>query len=72
MNLREDSRLQLPGEIAVTLARLAGGIAQRMVEVAVSSGIALVSVGTGHLLMDDAEDPADGEPGHAPRYRAAA
>lgn len=50
----EDPRVRIPGEVAVRLAWVAAGVTQRVIEWAVSGGLALVSVGTGRILLDSA------------------
>jgi hypothetical protein len=54
MNPWDDLSLRIPGDVAVRLARIAIGATERVVEVAVGSGLAVVSVWTGHLLLDQA------------------
>lgn len=72
MNLWNDPRVRLPEEVAVGMARVAGGMVERLLEVAVSSGLAVVSVGTGRLMPDGCRDLGESEPENVPRYRVAA
>lgn len=50
----KDRMVRIPRSVAVSLAWVTSSIAQRMIEMAVSGGLALLSVGMGRLLLDAA------------------
>jgi len=54
MALWTDPKVAIPGDVVVRLATVTAEMTQRMAELAVSSGLALLSIGTGRLLFDAA------------------
>jgi flagellar biogenesis protein FliO len=68
MGFWEDPRVRVPGNVAVVLGQVAVGISERVVEIAVGSGLALVAVGTGHLLLDQACPDLGDETSARPRF----
>jgi hypothetical protein len=72
MHLWEDPRLHLPEEVAVGMARLAGGMVEKVVEMALSGGLGLLAVGAGNLMPDACRDLGECEPESVPPCRAAA
>ena len=54
MALWTDPKVAIPGDVVVRLATVTAEMTQRMAELAVSSGLALLSIGTGRLLFDSA------------------
>ena len=52
MFLTEDLVVRVPGEVAFRLAIVASEMTQRVAEIAVSSGLAIVTVGVGRLLFE--------------------
>lgn len=54
MALWEDPRFRIPGGVALRMALVTKDMTQRVIQVAVGSGLAIVSVGVGRLLVEGA------------------
>ncbi len=54
MALWQDPKVGIPGDVVVRLATVTAEVTQRMAELAVSGGLALLSIGTGRLMLDSA------------------
>jgi len=54
MALWEDPRFRIPEGVALRMALMTKGMTQKVVQAAVGSGLAIVSVGVGRLLVEGA------------------